>query len=63
VWLIEAVDRRGDELWFSSANVSRVGRMLRLRSDLALKYNALGPVFDLLDRIKRLERAQRRGTP
>ena len=36
---------------------------MRLRSYLELKYNALGPALDLLDRIKRLERAQRRGTP
>lgn len=48
------------EMWFSPAQVSRVARMNRLRTELALNYSALGLVLDLLDRIERLEGASRR---
>ncbi len=59
--LIEPAAQTGDEMWFSSAQVGRIARMQRLRSDLALNYSAVGLVLDLLDRIEELERASGRG--
>ena len=57
--LVEPADQADADLWFASTQVRRVARMQRLRSDLALNYNALGLVLDLLDRIEQLERAAR----
>ncbi len=57
--LIEPVEGRGRDLWFSPAQVGRVERMERLRSDFSLNYAALGLVLDLLDRIDDLERNPR----
>jgi chaperone modulatory protein CbpM len=58
--LIEPIDQVDDQLWFSAAQIVRVARMQRLRSDLALNYSALGLVLDLLDRIEQLETASAR---
>jgi len=55
--LLEPAKRTPTELWFTDRQVSRVARMQRLRSDLALNYAALGLVVDLLDRIEQLENA------
>jgi len=44
---------------FSAAQVGRVDRMVRLRSDLGLNYNALGLVLDLLERVEQLEATAR----
>ena len=54
--LVEPEVRRNDTFWFSPVQVRRLERMLRLRSDLGLNYNALALVIDLLERIEELER-------
>jgi len=58
--LVEPEIRRNDTLWFAPAQVRRVERMLRLRGDLGLNYNALGLVIELLERIEELERTRPR---
>ncbi len=60
--LIEPAARTSGSLWFTAAQVHRMARMQRLRSDLALNYSALGLVMELLDRIEHLETAPRRRT-
>jgi chaperone modulatory protein CbpM len=57
--LVEPAEQSGPDFWFAAAQVRRVARMERLRSDLSLNYSALGLVLDLLDRIEQLERAPR----
>lgn len=57
--LITPAARTTDSLWFTARQVHRMARMQRLRSDLALNYNALGLVMELLDRIEQLETAPR----
>ncbi len=61
--LIEPATQSGAELLFATAQVRRVERMQRLRSDLSLNYAALGLVLDLLDRIDDLERSARGSAP
>lgn len=57
--LVPAVrDARG-RLWFDTAQVPAVARLLRLRAGLPLNCAALGLVVDLLDRITELETALR----
>lgn len=60
--LVEPEVRSDDTLWFTNAQVRRIERMRRLRSDLGLNYNALGLVLDLLERIEELERIAPHGT-
>lgn len=60
--LIEPVERRDAEVWFTQNQVRTLQRMLRLRSDFSLNYAALGLVVDLLDRIESLERTNRFGS-
>jgi hypothetical protein len=55
-------DSRGD-LWFHPSQVRAMARIQRLHKGLNLDYAALGLVIDLLDRITRLERAQRHPSP
>jgi hypothetical protein len=61
--LVQATRGTGGELWFSPAQVGAVARLQRLRAGFGLNYAALGLVADLLDRIERLESAQRRRIP
>lgn len=51
-------DARGD-LRFAPAQLAVAARIQRLRAGFALNYAAIGLVMDLLDRIARLENAQR----
>jgi chaperone modulatory protein CbpM len=56
------LDARADgfgELRFSPAQLAVAARIQRLRAGFALNYAAIGLVMDLLDRIARLENAQR----
>jgi DNA-binding transcriptional MerR regulator len=55
--LIDPTPGTAGEVLFTLSQVSRVDRMIRLRSDLGLNYNALGLVVELLERIEQLERA------
>jgi len=57
--LIEPVEGAGQEMVFSATQIGRVDRMVRLRSDLGLNYNALGLVVDLLERVEQLEATAR----
>jgi hypothetical protein len=47
-------------MWFRPSQLAAVARLQRLRAGFSLNYAALGLVVDLLDRIARLEAAQRR---
>ena len=58
--LIEAWRDASGGLWFSPNQLAEVARLQRLRAGFALNYASLGLVVDLLDRIARLEAAQRR---
>ena len=58
--LIEASCDASGRLWFSPNQLAAVARLERLRAGFALNYASLGLVVDLLDRIARLEAAQRR---
>jgi chaperone modulatory protein CbpM len=58
--LIDASRDAGGALWFSPNQLAVVARLQRLRAGFALNYAALGLVVDLLDRIARLEAAERR---
>jgi chaperone modulatory protein CbpM len=57
--LIEASSDAAGALWFARSQVAAVARLQRLRAGFALNYAALGLVVDLLDRVARLEAAQR----
>jgi chaperone modulatory protein CbpM len=59
--LIEPAHDAAGRLWFSPADLPIVARIQRLRAGFTLNYAALGLVMDLLDRVARLEAAQRRG--
>ena len=61
--LLEAAHDAAGELWFSASQLPAVARLQRLRAGFGLNYAALGLVVDLLDRIARLESAQRRRPP
>jgi hypothetical protein len=61
--LVPATRDADGELWFAPAQVARVNRLQRLRAGFGLNYAALGLVADLLDRIERLEAAQRHPLP
>ena len=61
--LIEASRDAAGALWFAPSQLPAVARLQRLRAGFALNYAALGLVVDLLDRIARLEAAQRRRPP
>src|SRR5215207_2575769 len=58
--LLEANRDAAGRWWFAPSQVTAVARLQRLRAGFALNYAALGLVVDLLDRIARLESAQRR---
>jgi hypothetical protein len=58
--LIDAWRDSSATLWFSPAQLTHVARLQRLRIGFGLNYAALGLVAELLDRIARLEAAQRR---
>ncbi len=58
--LVEASHDASGGLWFAPSQLTAVARLQRLRAGFALNYAALGLVVDLLDRIARLEAAQRR---
>ena len=47
-------------LWFTPAELVRLGRIQRLRTAFSVNYAALGLVLDLLDRVAELETALRR---
>jgi chaperone modulatory protein CbpM len=57
--LLDATRDSAGELWFSDTAVAAIARIQRLRAGLPLNYAAIGLVTDLLDRITRLEAAQR----
>jgi chaperone modulatory protein CbpM len=59
--LIDAARDAAGRPWFTRADLATVARIQRLRAGFALNYAALGLVMDLLDRVARLEAAQRRG--
>jgi hypothetical protein len=61
--LVPATQDADGQLWFSPNQIPKVARLQRLRAGFALNYAALGLVADLLDRIERLESAQRRRPP
>jgi hypothetical protein len=61
--LIEASRDAVGALWFAPNQLPAVARLQRLRAGFGLNYAALGLVVDLLDRIARLEAAQRRRPP
>ena len=56
--LVPQTDTSGG-MWFSAAQLARVGRIQRLRAGLGLNYAAVGVVLDLLARIEELEAALR----
>jgi len=58
--LIEVSPDPSGALWFAPHELRAVQRLQRLRAGFGLNYAALGLVVDLLDRIARLEAAQRR---
>ena len=58
--LIEASRDPSGAMWLTPSQLPAVARLQRLRAGFALNYAALGLVVDLLDRIARLEAAQRR---
>ena len=58
--LIEASHDASGGMWLAPSQLPAVARLQRLRAGFALNYAALGLVVDLLDRIDRLEAAQRR---
>ncbi len=58
--LIDPADSPADEPMFAVREITRVDRMVRLRSDLGLNYSALGLVIELLDRIEQLEQERNR---
>ena len=58
--LVEATRDAAGQLWFAPSQIAAVARLQRLRAGFGLNYAALGLVVDLLDRIARLETAQRR---
>jgi chaperone modulatory protein CbpM len=60
--LLPAVPDAAGQLWFMPADLPLVARIRRLHADLALNYAALGLVLDLLEHIRRLERAAAPGT-
>ena len=57
--LIDATRDANGSLWFAPGQLARVARLQRLRAGFGLNYAALGLVVDLLERIARLEMAQR----
>jgi chaperone modulatory protein CbpM len=61
--LIEAFRDPSGAMWLTPSQLPAVARLQRLRAGFALNYAALGLVVDLLDRIARLEAAQRRHPP
>lgn len=61
--LLDAERDATGEPWFTAAAPADIARIQRLRAGLSLNYAAIGLVLDLLDRINRLERALRTGTP
>ena len=58
--LIDALRDASGTLWFSPSQLAATARLQRLRAGFGLNYASLGLVVDLLDRIARLEAAQRR---
>jgi len=58
--LVDASRDRSGAMWFTRSQLPAVARLQRLRAGFSLNYAALGLVVDLLDRIARLEAAQRR---
>jgi hypothetical protein len=61
--LLQTTRDTAGKLWFSPAQIGSVARLQRLRAGFGLNYAALGLVADLLDRIEKLESAQRRRLP
>jgi hypothetical protein len=61
--LVEVTRDAAGQLWFAPSQIAAVARLQRLRAGFGLNYAALGLVVDLLDRIARLEAAQRRRRP
>ena len=58
--LVDASRDASVAIWFTPGQLPALARLQRLRAGFALNYAALGLVVDLLDRIARLEAAQRR---
>ena len=58
--LLDASRDPSGAMWFTPGQLPAVARLQRLRAGFSLNYAALGLVVDLLDRIARLEAAQRR---
>lgn len=58
--VIRASTDASGSYWFELDQIAATARLRRLRAGFALNYAALGLVADLLDRIDRLEAAQRR---
>jgi DNA-binding transcriptional MerR regulator len=58
--LVDASTDSSGAMWFTPSQLPAVARLQRLRAGFGLNYAALGLVVDLLDRIARLEAAQRR---
>jgi hypothetical protein len=58
--LVDTMRDRTGAMWFTPSQLAAVARLQRLRAGFSLNYAALGLVVDLLDRIARLEAAQRR---
>ena len=57
--LLEASQDPAGDLWFSPSQLTKLGRVQRLRAGFALNYAAIGLVTELLDRIETLEAALR----
>jgi DNA-binding transcriptional MerR regulator len=53
--LINAEQDTSGALWFTTADITQVGRIRRLRATFALNYASIGLICDLLDRIAALE--------
>jgi hypothetical protein len=58
--LLEMTQDAYGDLWFEPSQVSAMARIQRLHRELNLNYASLGLIIDLLDRIARLERLERR---
>lgn len=57
--VLEAATDSAGHLWFRPPEVFAMARIRRLKAGFSINYAALGLVMDLLDRIARLEAAQR----
>jgi hypothetical protein len=52
--VVDEVERRSGEPYFTAAAIERIERALRLRRELRIGTSSLGLVLDLLDRIEDL---------